>query len=681
MSCGRERAGASLRLCHQPPLWPREGKCARPGGRVVMSIASQRNSHGNPMLPRKLRSWASLLPIVSAEENRLQSLGDQELRKRSLSLRYRAKSHEPLERLLPEAYALVREAAHRMLGMRHFEVQLLGGIAMHHRSIVEMQTGEGKTLAATLPVYLNALSGRGAHVATVNDYLARRDAEWMGPIYALLGLKVGVIQSQMSQSERRQAYACDITYGTAGEFGFDFLRDRLLLRRIDDGLTDLLGGMLGASAEADAEQPVHRHLNFVLVDEADSILIDDARTPLIISAGAGDDEQRLAACYRWAAEVAPRFGANQGYVFKPDKRTVELTAPGRKLARQLPKPAVMDAVGTFPIYEFVERAIKIDLLYASEREYVVRDERVVIVDEYSGRLAEGRIWFDGTQQAIEAKHGLPISMATGQAARITVQDFFLRYDRLSGMTGTASNSARELRKICKVNVLAVPTHRPAIRERWPERIFGTADEKWAAIVEEVRELRRQQRPVLIGTRSIDKSIVVSNLLTQAEIAHQVLNAYRIAEEATIIAGAGRRGQVTVSTNMAGRGTDITLGEGVAELGGLHVILTEMHEAARVDRQLIGRCGRQGDPGSFRQYLALDDEILLAGLGPERAEWLVEYGKTSRGPFAHLLWAFRKAQRLVERRHFRQRRGLMYWEKDRLRLQRELGQDPCIDAAG
>ena len=646
-----------------------------------MSLANQLSSLGKSVWRGKSRRWDALLSAIAAQEGGFASLADDELRKRSLSLRYRAKSGEPLKRLLPETYALVREAARRTINMRHFDVQVLGGIAMHHRSIVEMQTGEGKTLAATLPVYLNALSGRGAHIATVNDYLARRDAEWMGPIYALLGMTVGVIQSQMPQPQRRAAYACDVTYGTAGEFGFDFLRDRLLLRRIAEGRTDVVGGLLAQSPEADAEQPVHRQLSFALVDEADSILIDDARTPLIISAAGREDEESAAACYLWAAEIAPELREIEHYLFKPDKRAVELTAAGRKLTRISPKPRELDAVGTFPIYEYVERAIKVQILFQREREYVVRGDEVVIVDEYSGRLAEGRMWFDGTQQAVQAKERLPVTAATGHAARVTVQDYFLRYERLCGMTGTASDSARELRKICKVSVLVIPTHRPTIRQRWPARVFGSAELKWAAIVEEIRELRRQGRPVLVGTRSIDKSIALSNLLAEAGIDHQVLNAYQIAEEAKIVANAGQCGQVTVSTNMAGRGTDITLGTGVAGLGGLHVILTEMHEAARIDRQLSGRCGRQGDPGSFRQYLSLDDDILLEGLGPERARWLAEYGKTSPGPFKHLLWAFRKAQRTVERRHFRQRRGLLHWEKERKKMQRELGQDPCTDSTG
>ncbi|HVX63328.1 MAG TPA: DEAD/DEAH box helicase [Pirellulales bacterium] len=632
--------------------------------------------------PGVFSTWSDWLAAIAAREAELTAITGQELRKRSLALRYRAKSGEPLDRLLPEAYAMVREAGRRTLNMRHFDVQLLGGIAMHRRSIVEMQTGEGKTLAATLPAYLNALRGRGAHIATVNDYLARRDAEWMRPIYETLGLQVGVIQGQMSQFERRQAYGCDVTYGTSGEFAFDYLRDRLLNRKAEEGRTDLLGAMLGVSQNGEkSEAPVHRALHFILVDEADSILIDDARTPLILSAAATAKEKAQAECYRWAAAVASRFDRRSHYVFDAEKKTVELTAAGRKFCRGLPKPAAMDAVGTFTAYEFVERAIKAELVMFREQHYVVRDDQIVIVDEYSGRLAEGRMWFDGTQQAIQAKEGLEIAVPTGQAARITVQDFFSRYDKLCGMTGTAINSARELRTIYEVRVRTIPTNRPAIRQHWPELIFGDGERKHAAIVAEVVQVQASGRPVLIGTRTIEKSQRLSDLLAAAGTEHQVLNAYHAAYEAEIIARAGERGQVTVSTNMAGRGTDIRLGPGVAEFGGLHVILSEMHEAARIDRQLIGRCGRQGDPGSYRQFLALDDDILLAGLGPQRALWLEEFGEKSPGPFEHLAWAFRKAQRIVERRHFTQRRALRNDERERRKMQRELGQDPCLDAPG
>ncbi len=588
------------------------------------------------------------------------------------------KSGEPLRRLLVEGYALVREAGRRTINMRHFDVQILGGIAMFHRSIVEMQTGEGKTLVATLPMYLYALTGRGCHLATVNDYLARRDAEWMGPIYKALGLSVGVIETQMSQPQRRKAYDSDITYGTAKEFGFDFLRDRLLLRRIQDGQTDLLGGMLGQGAGASNEKPVQRDAYFALVDEADSILIDEARTPLIISALPTEEERLAVECYKWSASVIKEFLEDEDYDYDHEKRTVELTREGRQKVRLLPKPQAMDKVGMVTIYQYIERAILVDREYHLDRQYVVRDGEIVIVDEFTGRLAEGRKWRDGIHQAVEAKQGVEVTVATGQAARITVQDFFLRYENLAGMTGTAMGSARELRKIYRCHVLPIPTNRPSIRRRLPVMVFGTTDAKWAAVLDEIEQLHNQGRPMLIGTRSIDKSEHLSELLKARGIEHQVLNANHIEAEAEIVAHAGLPGKVTVSTNMAGRGTDIKLGEGVAEMGGLHVICTEMHDASRIDRQLFGRCGRQGDPGTYRQYLALDDDLILTGLGPEKAKKLEALGERSPGPFDSLHKLFRKSQKKVERRHFRQRKSLMYYEKERKKMQQQMGQDTYLD---
>jgi preprotein translocase subunit SecA len=628
----------------------------------------------------RIARWATLVPKINALEPELLKLNDQQLRKRSLSLQYRAKSGEPLSRLLVEGFALVREAGRRTIAMRHFDVQLLGGIAMFYKSIVEMQTGEGKTLAATLPLYLNALVGRGCHLATVNDYLARRDAEWMGPIYQALGLTVGVVETQMSQDARRKAYHCDITYGTAKEFGFDFLRDRLLLRRVAEGQGDLLGGMLGQRSES-SEKPVQGAAYFCVVDEADSILIDEARTPLIISALPTEEEKLEAECHKWSASVAEEFVDEDDYDFDHEKKTVELTREGRQKARLLPKPEALDTVGMVNIYRYIERSVLVLREYKLDRQYVVREGEVVIVDEFTGRLSEGRKWRDGLHQAVEAKQGVEVTIDTGQAARVTVQDYFLRYERLAGMTGTAMDSARELRKIYRCHVLPIPTNKPAIRQRLRTLVFGTEQAKWEAVVEEVCGLHEQGRPVLIGTRSIDKSERLSRMLVERGVAHQVLNANHIAAEAGIIAQAGQQGNVTVSTNMAGRGTDIRLGEGIAKLGGLHVILTEMHDAARIDRQLIGRCGRQGDPGTFRQYIALDDDLLLAGLGPKKADKLMDRGERLPGPFDHLSPLYFKAQRKIERRHFRQRRALMYFEKERKKMQRQMGQDPYLDTAG
>ncbi|MCD4726106.1 MAG: preprotein translocase subunit SecA, partial [Pirellulales bacterium] len=629
----------------------------------------------------RLTRWAALLSKIAALEPELQALEEEQLRKRSLSLRYRAKSGEPLAGLLVEGYALVREAARRTLNMRHFDVQMLGGIAMFRRSIVEMQTGEGKTLTATLPLYLHGLLGRGSHLATVNDYLAKRDAQWMEPVYKLLGMSVGVIETQMSQPQRRKAYACDITYGTAKEFGFDFLRDRLLLRRIGEGQTDLLGGMLGKGPAGADEKPVQGDPHFALVDEADSILIDEARTPLIISALPTEEERLAVECYKWSTSVIKQFVEDEDYEYDHEKKTVELTREGRQNVRLLPKPPALDTVGMVNIYQYTERAILVDREYHLDRQYVVRDGEIVIVDEFTGRLAEGRKWRDGIHQAVEAKQGVEVTVATGQAARITVQDFFLRYENLAGMTGTAMGSARELRRIYRCHVLPIPTNRPAIRQRLADCVFGEADAKWAAVVEEVRQLHAVGRPLLIGTRSIDKSEHLSKLLDAVGIEHLVLNANHVEAEADIVARAGQREKVTVSTNMAGRGTDIKLGEDIARLGGLHVICTEMHDASRIDRQLIGRCGRQGDPGTFRQYLALDDDLLLTGLGPDKSRKLKELGEQADGQVDRLGPLFRKAQRKVEHRHFRQRKTLMYFEKERKKMQRQMGQDPYLDTPG
>jgi len=635
---------------------------------------------GGPVKVR-LAHWAQLLPKIAEYEPELMELSDHELRKRSLSVRYRARSGEPLGRLLPEGYALIREAGRRKINMRHFDVQLLGGIAMFYRSIVEMRTGEGKTLTATLPMYLNALTGKGCHLATVNDYLARRDAEWMRPVYETLGISVGVIETQMPQPQRRKEYACDVVYGTAKEFGFDFLRDRLLLRRIREGQNDLLGGMLGQGGQGKGEKPVQREAHFALVDEADSILIDEARTPLIISALPTEAEKLEVECYRWSAQMAAEFVEDEDYEYDHDKRKAELTRAGRQKVRTLPKPEAMDTVGMVNIYQFVERAIMVAREYTLDRQYVVRDGEIVIVDEFTGRLGEGRKWREGIHQAVEAKQGVEVTVATGQAARITVQDFFLRYEKLAGMTGTARSSRRELNKIYKCHVIPIPTNRPVIREQLPTRILADQTSRWEAVVEEIVQMHNEGRPLLIGTRSIDKSELLSKMLTEHGIDHQVLNAHRIEEEADIVARAGLKGKVTVSTNMAGRGTDIKLGEGVTEIGGLHVICTEMHDARRIDLQLIGRCGRQGDPGTYRQYLALDDDLLENGLGPKKAKRYEAIGEASNGDFDKFAGIFRRAQRKVERRHFRDRKALMYFEKERKKMQRQMGQDPHLDTPG
>lgn len=645
-----------------------------------MSLRTTLFSWYTSPLSWRLHQWWKIVRQIGMLEPGLEPLTAVELRKKSLALRYRARSGEPLERLMPEAYALVREAGRRTIGMRHFDVQLLGGIAAFYGSIIEMQTGEGKTLTATLPMYLYALCGRGSHLATVNDYLAKRDADLMKPIYEALGLTIGVIQTQQQQPERRKAYACDITYGTAKEFGFDFLRDRLLLRRIREGQRDLLGGMLQEHQGHD-EQPVQRDSYFALVDEADSILIDEARTPLIISAIPTEEERLAVACFEWASKSVEQFVEDEDYEYDHDKKSVELTREGRRKVREINKPEALDTVGMFNIYEYIERALKVERDYILDRQYVVRDGEIVIVDEFTGRLGEGRKWRDGIHQAVEAKEGVKISVETGQAARVTVQDFFLRYENLAGMTGTVAASAREMKKIYRQDFVPVPTNRPPIRQQLPIRIFGTEAEKWDAIVDEIEALYQIRRPILIGTRSIDKSEILSHLLQKRNIPHQVLNANRIDEEAEIISHAGELGMVTVSTNMAGRGTDIKLGPGVKELGGLHVICTEMHDSARIDRQLIGRCGRQGDPGTYRQYLAMDDELLFIGLGPKKSKKFKAIGESSMdgASFDGYYRYFVKAQKKTERKHFRDRKTMMYYEKQRKKMQITMGQDPYLDS--
>ena len=625
----------------------------------------------------QLARWTALIPRIHARVKELSSLTDDSLRKESLSLRYRAKSGEPLAQMIPDGFALVQEAADRTLGMRHFDVQLLGGIALFHGAIAEMATGEGKTLAATLPMYMRALPGKGSQLATVNDYLAARDAEWMRPIYELLGMRVGVVTTEMSRPQRRQSYACDITYGTAKEFGFDFLRDRLVLRQLHQERLAFFDSMDGG--QDGGESPVQRDPYYAIVDEADSILIDEARTPLIISAIAVDDVEAIQATYRWAASIADQFHEDEHYEYDHEKKKVELDLEGRQLVRALPKPSELDTIGLIDCYEFTERAIKVARDFHLDQHYVVSKKgEIVIVDEYTGRLAEGRKWRDGIHQAIEAREKVEVTMDTGQAARITVQDLFMRFEFLAGMTGTAVSSAREFRKIYKKLVCAIPPNRPLRRTILPTRIFGAGTEKWNAMVEEIDQLHELGRPVLIGTRTIEYSQTLSQLLTVRGIEHQVLNAHHVAAEAEIVARAGESGKVTVATNMAGRGTDIKLGPDIAELGGLQVICSEYHDSARIDRQLIGRCARQGDPGSMRQYLSLDDEILVTGLGPKRAKKLRENGKSAQGDLRGFGGLFRRAQRRVERRYLRDRNMLLHHEKQRKKMHRELGQDPYLD---
>jgi len=605
---------------------------------------------------------------------------DAGLRRLARALSYRAKAGDPIESLVVESFAATREAGRRTIGMRHYDVQLLAGVALVRGAIVEMQTGEGKTLVATLPLALFALAGKGVHLATVNDYLAKRDAEWMEPIYRALGLSVGIVQSQMGFDERREAYAKDVTYGTAKEFGFDFLKDRLMNREIAEGRGDL-GAMLTGQSTSPTSKLLQRPYWFALVDEADNVLIDEARTPLIISSPPGEAQAAEESLFRFAAGAAALLDAEQDFEVDPQKQTCELLGPGRSRVRALERPPLLEGVSLLALYDAVERACRARRFFHRDRQYVVREGKIVIIDEFTGRAAEGRTWRDGLHQAVEAKEGIEVTVPSGHAARVTIQDLFARWPHLAGMTGTIATSAAEISRTYDVGVATVPTNRPAIRRRLPAVVCGSQAEKFVRIVAETAEMNATGRPVLIGTRSIDKSEELSRLLTEAGLTHTVLNARQIEREAEIVSLAGQRGQVTVSTNMAGRGTDIRLGEGVQELGGLHVICTELHDSARIDRQLVGRCGRQGDPGTWRQYVSLDDDILVAGYGPARAKRVVARLRAGLGGDPErLLRPFQRAQRLVEARHVRQRRVLEYVERQRAEAHIQMSQDPYLDAA-
>ena len=627
----------------------------------------------------KINQWLKQAQAVNGWEENRKALSDPQLRKEFLSLIYRAKSGESLEALLPECYSLVREAGRRRMNMRHYDVQIFGGVCLYHGCIAEMQTGEGKTLTATLPLVLHSMLGKGAHLATVNDYLAHRDADWMRPLFDALGLKVGIVLTDHNQDQRRQAYGSDVTYGTAKEFGFDFLRDRLLMRAQGRNVNDFLGAGSNERWSSAGEQPVQRGMHFALVDEADSILIDEARTPLIIGSLGDEAREAVIASFRWASEHVSAFVYQEDYTLEEDSRKVELTSKGRQHVRALPRPDQIRTVALVDLYEYIERAIRVLRDYHLDRQYVVRDGEIVIVDEFTGRLAEGRKWRDGIHQAVEASAGVEVSVPTGQAARITVQDLFLRYKYLAGMTGTAATSAGELRKIYRTPVLQVPTNRPPQRKKLPDIVCKDMMEKFERIVQEVLEVHSIGRPVLIGTRSIDKSNILASMLRQQGMKVQILNANEIEREAEIVALAGEQGQITVATNMAGRGTDVKLRDEVRAIGGMMVICTELHDAARIDRQLIGRCGRQGDPGTYRQYLAMDDEILRNGFGLKPSEKYKLMGEQGRYSDS-MASLFRKAQRKVERKHFRDRMALLYHEKERTKIQRDMGQDPYLDTA-
>ena len=611
----------------------------------------------------------SLTQRILKLAGKLRNCSDEELQQKGLSLKYQASTGAKLQKLIPPAFALVCESARRTVNMVPYKVQLYGAIQIANGHVAEMKTGEGKTLTATLPTFLHSLFDRGAHVVTVNDYLAQRDVEIMGPIYQRLGMSVGLVTADLDPGRRSAAYRSNITYGTAKEFGFDFLRDRMKLAS-------------SSSRLASKSDLVMRDLRYVLVDEVDSVLVDEARTPLIIGITDAEEEKKKQDCFRWAAKHAAEFIEDTDYQYEHDRRKVSLNLPGVEKVRNLPQS---DSTRKFPmrqLYEFVENAIKVRRDFLLDEQYVVQDGKVAIVDEFTGRIAEGRQWQLGIHQAVEAKENLEITPATRQGATITLQAFFRRYEFFGGMSGTIWTSRREFKKVYSKKVVRIPTNRPVDREQMPARIYSDFESKMAAVVEEVQAMQAQGRAVLIGTRSVDKSEWLSHSLAGLGIEHEVLNAHNNESEAEIVAKAGQPGRITVATNMAGRGTDIKLEDSVRKSGGLHVILTELHESQRLDWQLIGRGSRQGDPGSFRIFVAMDDEILLKGLGPKKSSALLKRfssqqfaGKLlSRSLFKH----FTSAQAKLERRHLVDRMILLKQDKERQERHFEMGLDPFCD---
>jgi preprotein translocase subunit SecA len=612
-----------------------------------------------------------VLALIQEKGKSLQHASETDLRRQCSELRFRAQSGEKPAKLIAEAFALIRETSHRVLGMKHFDVQLSAGISLASKCIVEMATGEGKTLTAMLPLFLHGLYGKGAHLATANDYLARRDAEITQPVFAALGLSVGVVQKDISDADRFQAYRCDLTYGTCTEFGFDFLRDRMKRRGAK------IAGLKDNDIEREpALQPVRRPMHFILVDEADSIMIDDAGTPLIIGAASSKHRERVIRLYQWAAEHSGEARERKEFKYIEHQKQVELTETGRTWVREVGRQTQMSDIPVVDLYEYMERAIRVRRDYRRDRNFIVSDHKVTIVDNNTGRLAVGRHWQDGIHQAIEAQEGLPITVPTGSAAQLTIQSLILSYPKRAGMTGTAWSSRREFRKVYKMPVVCIPTRLPSQRKQWPTQYYPSELDKMMAIRDEVLALRMAGRSVLIGSRSVVKSELLSNIFNDAGIPHDVLNARYEDREAEIVAQAGQPGKVTISTSMAGRGTDIKLNDSVRERGGLHVILCELNDSARVDRQLIGRCGRQGDPGSFRFFISPDDHLMDPKNRTEFWAKMLRFGSVVNP----VCW-FLGAQRTVNGKNMRDRLAMLHFEKKRLRTLKQAGLDPVLDVVG
>ncbi|GAB6169245.1 preprotein translocase subunit SecA [Clostridium carnis] len=584
---------------------------------------------------------------IEALDESMQKLSDEELKAKTDEFKKRIANGESLEHILPEAFAVCREASSRVLGMKHYRVQLIGGMVLHQGRIAEMRTGEGKTLVATLPLYLNALTGNGVHLVTVNDYLAKRDQEWMGQLYSFLGLTSGCIVHDLTSDQRREAYGADITYGTNNEFGFDYLRDNMVVYK---------------------EERVQRGLNFAVVDEVDSILIDEARTPLIIS-GAGEKSTKF---YSVADNFVKQLLAERDFTIDEKANAVMLTDEGVQRAERAFGIENYADAEHLELQHYITQALKANYSMKIDKDYMVKDGQVIIVDEFTGRLMEGRRYSDGLHQAIEAKEGVKIERESKTLATITFQNYFRMYKKLSGMTGTALTEENEFREIYALDVIEIPTHRPIARLDNTDLIYKNTIGKYNAIIEEIAKSNKKGQPVLVGTVSIEKSEILSALLKKRGIKHQVLNAKYHEQEAEIISHAGEFGMVTIATNMAGRGTDIKLGEGVVEAGGLKIIGTERHESRRIDNQLRGRSGRQGDPGESTFFISLEDDLMRI-FGSEKIQGLMEkLGLEDDEAIDHKMVskALENAQRKVEGNNFDIRKNLIGYD-DVMNMQREV----------
>ncbi|MBU2489885.1 MAG: preprotein translocase subunit SecA [Proteobacteria bacterium] len=595
---------------------------------------------------REIKRLMPLVEAVNSLEPKFQAMTDAELAAMTPRFKERLEKGEPLDDLLPEAFAVVREASVRTLKMRHFDVQIIGGVVLHEGKIAEMKTGEGKTLVATLPSYLNALTGRGVHIITVNDYLARRDTEWMGQIHRFLGLSVGSILHGLDDPERQASYGADITYGTNNEFGFDYLRDNMKYSR---------------------EQFVQRDPHYAIVDEVDSILIDEARTPLIISGPAEQSTQ----LYYQVDIIIPSLAKERDYDIDEKARTVALTEEGVARAEKMLGLENLYDPKSIEILHHVNQALRAHTLFRRDVDYIVKEGEVILVDEFTGRLMPGRRYSEGLHQALEAKEKVKIENENQTLATITFQNYFRMYDKLAGMTGTADTEAAEFKKIYELDVMVVPTNQPMIRTDFSDVIYRSKREKFDAVIEEIKDCHRRGQPVLVGTISIDDSEKLAKKLSLIGLPHEVLNAKNHEGEAQIVAMAGQKGQVTISTNMAGRGTDIVLGQGVTDLGGLHILGTERHESRRIDNQLRGRAGRQGDPGSSRFFLSLEDDLLRI-FGGERIQGFMNRMMEEGEPIEHSLIsrAIENAQRKVEGHNFDIRKQLIEYD-DVMNQQREV----------